>query len=200
MTSGDALPPLKSIAPIGGAPMARTAALGLQLRRLAEDDPAEMAFQAHLFAVSRPDDFSKAGLSPEQLAAFLDQQFHAQHIHYRKHYPDADFLTLWRGETRVGRLYHEIWPSQHRLMDVALLPASRGQGWGGAIMADLMDAARSDAGKLMGLHVEKWNPAHRLYTRLGFDVIEDKGVYDYMEWRPGGAPAPGGAVQLNTAS
>jgi hypothetical protein len=33
------------------------------------------------------------------------------------------------------------------------------------------------------IHVERFNPALRLYERLGFRPIEDKGVYLFMEWR-----------------
>ena len=39
------------------------------------------------------------------------------------------------------------------------------------------------AGKALSIHVEKFNPALRLYERLGFSVKEDKGVYLLMEWR-----------------
>ena len=34
----------------------------------------------------------------------------------------------------------------------------------------------------MTIHVEKNNPAMRLYRRLGFRTEEDKGVYDLMRW------------------
>jgi hypothetical protein len=34
--------------------------------------------------------------------------------------------------------------------------------------------------------VEQDNPAMRLYLRLGFEPIEDKIVYQLMEWRPAG--------------
>jgi hypothetical protein len=38
------------------------------------------------------------------------------------------------------------------------------------------------AGKPLRIHVEGFNPALRLYERLGFRQIEDKGVYLFMEW------------------
>ena len=38
-------------------------------------------------------------------------------------------------------------------------------------------------GRAVSIHVEKQNPAMRLYKRLGFETIEDKGVYDLLEWR-----------------
>jgi hypothetical protein len=34
------------------------------------------------------------------------------------------------------------------------------------------------------IHVEQFNPALRLYERLGFAPIADKGVYLFLEWSP----------------
>jgi ribosomal protein S18 acetylase RimI-like enzyme len=48
-------------------------------------------------------------------------------------------------------------------------------------MRDLLDEAAT-AGKAVSIHVEKFNPAMRLYRRLGFKTEEDKGVYDLMRW------------------
>ena len=40
-------------------------------------------------------------------------------------------------------------------------------------------------GRAVSIHVEKTNPAMSLYKRLGFETIEDKGVYDLMRWSVG---------------
>jgi len=61
------------------------------------------------------------------------------------------------------------------------LPERRGRGLGEALLRDLMDEAAA-AGKDVSIHVEKLNPAMRLYRRLGFAIEEDKGVYDLMRW------------------
>ena len=70
-------------------------------------------------------------------------------------------------------------------MDIALLPEHRGAGIGSAVLRGLLAEAAA-AGKPVRIHVERLNPARRLYERLGFAPIEDKGVYYLMEWRPGG--------------
>ncbi|HEY0567915.1 MAG TPA: GNAT family N-acetyltransferase, partial [Xanthobacteraceae bacterium] len=98
-----------------------------------------------------------------------------------RYYPEADWLvTVHRGDN-IGRLYIERWPSQNRIIDIALLPEYRGKGLGEALLRDLMDEAAA-AGKAVSIHVEKFNPATRLYRRLGFKTAEDKGVYDLMRW------------------
>jgi hypothetical protein len=43
--------------------------------------------------------------------------------------------------------------------------------------------ADKTAGRLLRSHVERFNPALRLYGRLGFRQIDDRGVYLFMEWR-----------------
>ena len=113
---------------------------------------------------------------------FLAHQADAQHRHYRQHYPDAEWLVIERDGDGDRTALHRGMADQIRLIDIALLP-ERGGGVGSAILADLMDMAAA-AGKALTIHVEKNNPAMRLYLRLGFAKIDEHGVYDLMEWRP----------------
>ncbi|HEX6939117.1 MAG TPA: GNAT family N-acetyltransferase, partial [Longimicrobiales bacterium] len=75
--------------------------------------------------------------------------------------------------------------------DIALLPEHRGRGIGTALLEALIAEADA-AGKPVSIHVEQYNPARRLYARLGFREVEDLGVYVFMERPPG--------RQENTAS
>ena len=43
-------------------------------------------------------------------------------------------------------------------------------------------AEAAAAGKPLRIHVERFNPALRLYERLGFRQLDDRGVYLFMEW------------------
>jgi ribosomal protein S18 acetylase RimI-like enzyme len=74
------------------------------------------------------------------------------------------------------------WDKEIRIMDIALLPEHRGVGIGTGLLRELQEEARA-AGKSLSIHVEKFNPALRLYERLGFQPQEDKGVYLLMVWR-----------------
>lgn len=145
--------------------------------------PGDQDFLHRLYASTRQEELAPVPWSEEEKAAFLRMQFEAQHKHYQEHYPQARFdLVLADGEP-VGRLYVEEWPTQIRLIDIALLPEHRNRGLGSRLLRDLMAEAER-ARKPLTIHVEKLNPAMRLYRRLGFRSIEDKGVYDLMEWRP----------------
>ncbi len=156
----------------------RAADAGMAFRRLAGSD---LPFLARLYASTRAEELDVTDWSDEQKAAFLEAQFRAQHAHYQQYYPKADWLVTVRAGEDIGRLYIERWPSQHRIIDIAFLPAHRGQGFGAALLRDLMDEAAT-VGKAVSIHVEKFNPAMRLYRRLGFKTEEDKGVYDLMRW------------------
>ncbi len=159
---------------------ARAAAAGLTFRPITDDD---LPFLARVYASTRTEELSVTAWSDAQKAAFLQTQFDAQHAHYQQYYPNADWLvTIYAGED-IGRLYIERWPTQHRVIDIALMPAHRGKGFGAALMRDLMDEAAA-AAKAVSIHVEKYNPAMRLYQRLGFQTQEDKGVYNLMRWAP----------------
>lgn len=157
---------------------ARAAEAGLRFRRITDVD---LPFLARVYASTRAEELTLAPLTDAQKAAFLDAQFRAQHAHYQKYYPQADWLVTMRGAEDIGRLYIERWPSQHRIIDIAFLPEHCGKGLGAALLRDLMDEATA-AGKAVSIHVEKFNPAMRLYRRLGFVTEEDKGVYDLMRW------------------
>jgi ribosomal protein S18 acetylase RimI-like enzyme len=169
---------------------ARAADAGLTFRPIGN---ADLPFLARLYASTRLEELAVTGWSEAEKSAFLEGQFKAQHAHYQQHYPDADWLVVLVAGEPAGRLYIERWPSQHRVIDIAFLPEHRGQGLGGALMRDLLDEAAA-AGKAMSIHVEKFNPAMRLYRRLGFEMqeAEETEVYNLMRWSP---PPP----QANTA-
>lgn len=161
-------------------PIEAAAAFGIAYRPMTDED---LAFVAALYASTRAEEVASTGWPPEMQQAFLDQQHRAQHQHYRGAYPEGEWLIIERGGQAVGRLYLAEVGADINLIDISLLAEARGAGLGGAIMADLRDHAAA-RGKGIELYVEKFNPARRLYLRLGFAAVEEAGVYDRMVWRP----------------
>jgi ribosomal protein S18 acetylase RimI-like enzyme len=115
-----------------------------------------------------------------QKDAFLRMQFDAQDAWWHENYAEASFdVILVEGEP-AGRLYVHRGASEIRIVDIALMPEHRGNGVGTRLLEELL--AEGDAGaKSVTIHVERMNPALRLYERLGFAVAEDKGVYLFLE-------------------
>ena len=153
-------------------------AIGIRFRP-AED--TDLPFLAHLYASTRWEEVAQTGWPAEAQAAFLAQQFDLQHRHYLQYYPDTERLVLERDGVPIGRVYVEETPGMLHLIDIALLPESRGAGIGTAIIGDLLRQAEERGCRIV-LYVEKNNPVRSLYGRLGFETVEDEGVYDRMEW------------------
>jgi len=158
------------------------------LRPIREED---LEFLLRLYATTRADEMAMVvDWTDEQKEWFVRSQFQAQHAWYQEHYGDAQFDLILIDSVPAGRLYVHRRPAEIRLIDISLTPELRGRGIGSTLLRELMAEAEA-AGKPLTIHVEKYNPAMRLYLRLGFKPIEDRGPYDLMEWRP---------HQLNAAS
>jgi ribosomal protein S18 acetylase RimI-like enzyme len=145
--------------------------------------PGDQEFLAKLYATTRDVEMALTGWDAAQQEAFLRMQFQFQTAHYRQHYGDASYQIILRDTAPIGRIYVHHGAREIRLMDIALLPEFRGSGIGSAILENLLqEAARQQ--KTVTLHVERFNPALRLYRRMGFRAIEEHEVNFFMEWRP----------------
>ena len=145
---------------------------------------ADKPFLCALYASTREDELRVVDWPETQKKAFLDTQFEAQHRYYHEQFPTADYLVVELDGEAIGRIYVDRRADELRLVDIALIPEARNQGLGEALLLDLLDEGQA-ASLPIRIHVEKFNPAMHLYLRLGFKPVEDQGVYELMEWRPG---------------
>jgi ribosomal protein S18 acetylase RimI-like enzyme len=150
--------------------------------RLRAATPEDEQFLCAVYAGTRGEELARVPWSNEQKRAFTDMQFAAQDAHYRRHYPTAQYSIIEVQDVPAGRLYVDRCEKEIRIMDIALLPEHRRAGIGTKLLCELQDEART-AGKVLTIHVEKFNPALSLYHRLGFKHVEDKGVYLFLEWK-----------------
>jgi ribosomal protein S18 acetylase RimI-like enzyme len=152
----------------------------INLRPATDDD---YAFMRQLYGDTRAEEMQHFPFDEEQKRAFLDQQFSAQFEHYGIHYPTVERNIIELEGRPVGRLWIDEWRDQIRLVDIAILSEVRGSGIGTALLRDVL--ARGEAnGKPVTIHVEAYNPALRLYERLGFERVDTNGVYYLMKWTP----------------
>jgi ribosomal protein S18 acetylase RimI-like enzyme len=148
--------------------------------------PNDIAFLLALYASFRSDELAAVPWSPEQKQAFLEQQFFAQHRHYRSVYPEADYLVVEIGDKPVGRLYLDAVKERWLIVDIGFLPEWRRQGKGTALLTAIQREATTSEACVLTLHVEQRNcRAQALYQRLGFRGINDVGSHIKMEWSPG---------------
>lgn len=153
----------------------------------AETD-ADFDFVCALYAQTREEELAAVEWPAAAKRDFLDSQCRLQRDHYLLHYRGADRLLIERGSQPIGRVYVHAKPKEIRLMDIALLRDQRRRGIGTSIVRSLQEEARR-LGAELSLHVEPTNPAQRIYARLGFRLVENRGIYDFLSWSPSTNPA-----------
>jgi len=142
-----------------------------------------MEFLLRLYATTRLDELAQVPWNDEQKAAFIIQQFTAQHEHWQANYTDTSWDVILCDGEPIGRLYVARWPDEIRIIDIALVPAKRNGGIGTRFITGLFEEG-DRTGRKVSIHVEAFNPAKRLYERLGFEPAGDRGVYILMERAP----------------
>ena len=145
--------------------------------------PEDESFLARLYASTRAEELALTNWSDEQKAIFCRHQFDAQTADYAANYPGASFQIIERGGAPAGRLLVSRGDKAIHVIDIALMPEHRGAGLGTKLLKELQEEAKA-AGKPLTIHVERFNPALRLYERLSFRQVEERGVYFLMEWSP----------------
>ncbi|PIB92130.1 GNAT family N-acetyltransferase [Caulobacter sp. FWC2] len=153
-------------------------ALGARLRpRIPEDG----AFLREVYVESRWAETAVTGWPDAVRLAFLHQQYELQTRHYDAHYYDAAYAVVEQHGQPVGKLYALLSAGDFRIVDIGLIPQARGRGLGAALLKALVAQARDLGAYKVSIHVERDNPARRLYQRLGFIEVEDVAPYWRLE-------------------
>jgi ribosomal protein S18 acetylase RimI-like enzyme len=151
---------------------------------LRPETEADVPFLRRLYISTRWEELAPlVDWTEAQKIAFLDSQFDAQRSYYLSHYASAAFDVLETSGVPAGRLYLDRQADTLLVVDIALLPEWCGRGIGTALLEAMFAEARL-AGKGVTISVEKFNPAQRLYKRLGFREYAESDVYWFMHWSP----------------
>lgn len=155
--------------------------MNLTLRSESEHD---LPFLRELYRSVRWDEFAAlTDWTDAQKVTFLDSQFDAQRKHYLNAYQGAQFLIIEYDSRAIGRFYVFRGRTDIRVVDIGLLPEYRNRGHASELFSSLFDEADED-NRSVSIHVEIFNPARRLYQRLGFVEISQEGPYILMERPP----------------
>jgi GNAT superfamily N-acetyltransferase len=153
---------------------------GLRPVQATEDD-GELLYQ--IYASTREEELA---MVPWELAVketFLRMQFAAQDSHYHATFPAASYDLIVSGDEVLGRLYVDRGAEAWLVLDLVLLPQHQRKGIGTSLLTRVLAEATA-LDMPVRLHVERFNPAQRLYRRLGFTQIADEGIYLLLEWQP----------------
>jgi ribosomal protein S18 acetylase RimI-like enzyme len=152
-------------------------------RALRPAGPGDAELLYRIYASTREDELAIVPWDAAQKEAFLRMQFAAQDRYYHATFPDASYDLIISGEQVLGRLYVDRGETAWNVIDLALVPEHRRQGIGTKLLTQVLADAGA-AGRPVHMHVERFNPARRLYDRLGFHQIADNGVYLLLERKP----------------
>jgi GNAT superfamily N-acetyltransferase len=140
---------------------------------------SDETFLFALYASTRAAEMALVPWSEEQKNAFVQSQFQAQHNHYQLSYPQGIFKIISLDDRQIGRLYLCELETKVQIIDLTLLPEFRGQGIGTKILTDILQTAE----KPVQIYLESFNQSINLFTRLGFQMISDEGIYGLWEYR-----------------
>lgn len=151
----------------------------LSLRPIQETDKD---FLLYLYTLMKEPELSFiSNLSVEQKQQLIQQQFDAQHMSYTQNYADARLDLLLLEDKAIGRFYVQRTTENIQIMDIILLKEMQNQGIGSYLVKQLITEAQ-ETKRTLSLYVETFNPAIRLYERLGFVPIEASYSHYYMRW------------------
>lgn len=148
---------------------------------LRDATPDDQPFLLKLYASTREQEIAAWGWDAAQSEEFLRMQFQAQQTSYGQMYEGATHEIVTINGAPVGRILVAEDTSEIRLVDIALLSEFRNRRIGESLIRRLIDqSARQN--KPLRLQVLQWNPARRLYDRLGFRITSEDPMYVSMEW------------------
>ena len=153
----------------------------LHLQAVQEGDTP---FLMELYASTREGELNSTGWDSQQRQTFVEMQFRLREAHYRLHFPQSRFDLVVKGEERIGSIRVQVSDIEFRVVDIALLPAHQGQGYGSLLLRQVQSQA-AEARLPVRLHVVLHSDAIKLYERLGFRSVQTNGCYLGMEWIPG---------------
>lgn len=130
--------------------------------------PGDAPFLAALYASTRPDLLGAGTADPALVAASMAMHQRMQAASFLARFPHAAVLLLESAGQSCARIVVDSDCQRVRLVDLAVLPAWRKAGLGGAIVRALQDWANGQ-GLPLHLAVQPGNgPARRLYLAAGF--------------------------------
>jgi ribosomal protein S18 acetylase RimI-like enzyme len=165
----------------------RASSAGISLHTASAGDTE---FLMSVYASTRQEEMASWGWDPKQQASFIRMQFDVRHRGYLAAYPTAETSLISVGDIPVGSIIIFRGTGEIRLLDIALLPESRGRGIGAELIRMLISEA-TRSGSPLRLSVRRGNRAAHLYERLGLVARGGDEMYSEMECAPSESQARG---------
>ena len=144
--------------------------------------PEDEDFLVAVYGSTRQQELAMVPWTDEQKEAFIRFQLKAQLAHYQAEYPNAEYSIILFEALPVGRLYLDRREAEIRIMDLTLLPESRGKGISSPIIQHLMEEALGSAKKL-SINIDKLSQSQAIFEQFGFKPTEDTGFHVLYVWQ-----------------
>ncbi|KAJ50727.1 GNAT superfamily N-acetyltransferase [Clostridium tetanomorphum] len=123
-----------------------------------------------------------SNIPEEQKEAVIAQQFAIEKQQLMMIYPEAELNIIFSDGKAIGRIYIYYGKNTDRILEIGLLKEYRRQGIGQSVIREVIEKA-VDREKTVSLQVTWFNrDACRLYQKLGFQIVENKGVVCEMRY------------------
>ena len=133
-------------------------------------------FLVELYASTRAEEMTLVPWSGEQKRLFLQMQFEVQNSYYRERYPNASFDLIKFNDSPVGRLYVAELADEIRIIDLTFLPAHFNPQVFEALIEEILQNG-AQVGKPVRIYLENYSPQTEIFVRLGFQKIDEQGIY-----------------------
>lgn len=153
----------------------------LSLRKV---DSRDAYFQQQLFRSCRPH-LAQIPMPVEFVDALVQQQYNLQRNAYGQHFPEYLYFLILLHQEPIGslKLHEDNHAARLHLLDIGFLPEHRSRGHGSALLR-AMQTVVAKQGWALCLSVDRQNwRARKLYSALGFQVVEHTGTHDSMIWK-----------------
>lgn len=166
--------------------------------RLRVAQAKDRAFMEQLFLSTR-EYLYQIPLPKLQLDTLIGQQYHMQQACYAEQSPHAYTLIIQRADEPIGNITLDETETALHILDLALVPEVRGEGYGTALLHAIQAVARNRSVAIK-LSVDRQNPrAQKFYRRLRFQPAGRSDTHEFMVWLPPASDAPQ-AEHLATAA
>jgi GNAT superfamily N-acetyltransferase len=149
--------------------------------------PEDEEFLISVYGSTREQELAMVPWTDEQRQAFIKFQYTAQLNYYRSEFPNSEHWVIEADSKPVGRLFLDRRETQFRILDITILTAHRGKGFGEPVIRYVMNESAA-VGKAVGINLDLYSTSQPIFERLGFTATEKTDSHTLYVWQAGQEP------------
>lgn len=113
-------------------------------------------------------------ISDEQISFMLNDMYSAESLKEQMN-SGIEFLIVEKENLPVAFAGYSLTNAEnqvYKLHKLYVLPTEQGRGTGRKLIEQVSSLATAKGGKILELNVNRGNPAHHFYSKIGFDIYQ----------------------------